>query len=120
MKPSKYLKAFLISLFIIFSLAPCKVKDVMFSTTITEYTKPLNKSKTLASCEIVQSQDNNKVTSEQNTLVSNDTFEIRTKDYLLINYRNIVFNQNHNTNKPPKYILFKQLKIDTLKKSLIV
>ncbi|MGB6083245.1 hypothetical protein [Moheibacter sp.] len=102
--------------FVLFALSPCTVKDAFFSSINSEYAKPLNKSRTTApttSCSYAQ------VKSLQSSVVK-ESKNKRTEPEALIGCDYLTFNTaiNHSDysnkssgNSPPKYILYKRLKI---------
>lgn len=103
--------------FTLFSLSPCTVKEVLLHSVNTEYAEPLNKSKITQtnSCQfswngnqhsssVQQSKINKK--NESVDFACNSAFPAYA-DKIDKNY-----SKTATGNSPPKYILYKRLKID--------
>lgn len=104
--------------FVLFSLSSCTVKEVVFHSVNKEYTKPLNKSKTTiqaGSCSYFQDENQQVLVAKQSKIIQQaqlDDFIVSPYFYphstkTLTNYLT-----TFSDNSPPKYILFKRLKID--------
>ena len=111
-------KHILLMWFVLFSLSPCTVKEIVFNSVNVDYAKPLNKSKTAAqtsSCQyssndsrpisIAEKSNLNKQT-EPVDFYNNPHFEVRSTKV----HNN--YSKTSSGNSPPKYILYKRLKID--------
>lgn len=104
--------------FVLFSLSPCTVKEALSQVVSTDYAKPLNKSKTFApttSCSYSQNDNqqisvvkkakiNKEIESDQ--VVNNSCFVVLSSK----GYND--YSKTSSGNSPPKYILYKRLKID--------
>jgi hypothetical protein len=100
-----------------FALSPCAVKEVIFSVVNAEYTKPLNKTKTTAptsSCQYSQI-DNQQVSITQQSKIKKQTepAEITSNRFFVIRNSgiNVNYSKTFSGNSPPKYILYKRLKL---------
>lgn len=104
--------------FVLFSLSPCTVKKALFTSANADYAKPLNKSRTITptnSCSYSQNE------SQQISIVKKSKVNKQIEPVGVFDnqhfavYSVIICNNYSNTtsgNSPPKYILFKRLKID--------
>jgi hypothetical protein len=106
-------KHLLIVWFAIFALSPCGVKESMFSMINAEYAKPLNKTKTTASsCQYAQGDQ---VSIAKQSKINKETKPVEVTKSLLYVFQDIALNtfnpQTTSGNSPPKYILFKRLKL---------
>lgn len=103
--------------FIVFALSPCIVKGSISEVVSVEYTKPLNKTKTTVQTTSCQaSQEDNLITvATVKVEISQDVdftpapslSEFLTQDSEIIDGPSFLTSGN----SPPKYILFKRLKI---------
>ena len=104
--------------FVLFALTPCTVKEVLFSTLNLELPESLNKSKTTTSSNSCQySQNKNQhVSFAKQTKINKKIDPIDfSKQKLFVAQSSPIKNNYSKTfsgNSPPKYILFKRLKID--------
>lgn len=105
---------------VLFSLAPCSVKESLLKTVDLSYTKPLNKSKSTfqfsRQCQnptiLEHSTSSNVKATLELKLICGDPVGNLYSNYFVIkktgnNYSGIITG-----NSPPKYILFKRLKVD--------
>nr|WP_315029670.1 hypothetical protein [uncultured Chryseobacterium sp.] len=114
----KTYKAIITMLILVFSLSPCSVKRNILDIFDVQYISGLNKVKTTSVSSIncdINSTTSSKVSASKTgiTLKDNKFFSWNTiansskKDLLLNEY------SGHTTgNSPPKYILFKRLKLN--------
>lgn len=116
-KNTKYI---LMMCFVLFSISTCVIKEALFSTINVEYAKPLNASKTTTQTTPCEYSLTGKQQISQQKLTKNNKFT-NTIDFVNVhNYvvRTVKIQQNFtNTflaSVPPKYILFKRLKINLL------
>jgi len=112
------IKPLILTWFVLFSLSPCTVKEVFFNSVNTSYTKPLNKSRTTSQtsfCSYSQSD------IQQISFVKKSKINKQVKPfYSTVNHcSDLISPQDYNHysktssgNSPPKYILYKRLKID--------
>lgn len=114
----KNLKHILWVWFALFTLSPCVVKEAMFSVVNAEYSQPLNKSKTTAptnSCQYSQN-DNQQVSVVKQSKINKQTEPAEVAKNLFLIVHSIEINTNYSKttsgNSPPKYILYKRLKLD--------
>ncbi len=104
--------------FVLFSLAPCLVKEVWFSTANIDYSKPLNNSKTTSQANVCQhaSQERRHISAakKSNFLKRAGTVELSGKQYFASHSVKIEYgySKSFSGNSPPRYILYKRLKID--------
>lgn len=112
-------KQLLLTCFVLFALSPCVIKEVLAGTVQVEYAKPLNKSRLIQSSSCYITQDNSDLISAES--------ERNSSKLLLLDYRpdrhfNTVqpeqklqnnYSKTFSGTSPPKYILFKRLKLDT-------
>lgn len=110
-------KHFLLLWFVLFALSPCVVKEVMFSVTNAEYAKPLNKSKTVAqsnSCQYSQGE-NQQISIVKQWIIDKQTEPAEVAEHLVFVVRNngikTNYSKTYSGNSPPKYILYKRLKL---------
>lgn len=104
--------------FVLFSLSPCTVKEVLFYSLNTDYSKPLNKSKTstqTSSCSYSQNEKQ-QISAAKKTRINKQIEPVDSFDkayltgYVAKDYNN--YSKTSSGNSPPKYILYKRLKID--------
>ncbi len=111
-------KHFFLTWFVLFALSPCVVKEALFSQVNITYAKPLNKSKTTSltnSCQYSQN-DNQQISVSKQLKINKEIEPVSSFDnpYFVI-YRPKINSKYYKTfsgNSPPKYILYKRLKID--------
>jgi len=112
-----YSKSILIVLMILFSLAPCSLKEAVVSIDVS-YTKPLNKSRSaspFSSCHPIQAyKDSSSAKVKRQVVAIHGTDDLSSYNVHRFVVGNIDNNYSGITsgNSPPKYILFKRLKID--------
>lgn len=101
---------------IVFTLIPCSVKVFLADSIETFYSKPVSNPKVLNNVNSCTYSD---LTTHQNQIVQKKTvkkfslFENSSKTQF-VQIENKIFSENHfefSGNSPPKYILFKRLKI---------
>jgi hypothetical protein len=104
--------------FILFSLSPCTLKEALSNSVNADYAKPLNKLKRTApisSCTYSQNESlqisvvkKTKINKniEPVDFLGNSNLEIRSAKF----YDD--YSKTSSGNSPPKYILYKRLKID--------
>lgn len=104
--------------FVLFSLSPCTVKEALSQVVSTDYAKPLNKSKTIApttSCSYSQN-DNQQISVVKKAKIYKEIGPVQVVNNLCFTVLSSkVYNDYSKTssgNSPPKYILYKRLKID--------
>lgn len=104
--------------FVLFSLSPCTVKEALSQVVSTDYAKPLNKSKTIApttSCSYSQN-DNQQISVVKKAKIYKEIEPVQVVNNLCFTVLSSkVYNDYSKTssgNSPPKYILYKRLKID--------
>lgn len=114
----KNLKHLLWVCFAFFALSPCVVKEALFSVADAEYAKPLNKSKTTAptnSCQYSQNE-NQQISVVKQSKINKQTEPDEVTENLFFVVRSVGINTNYSKttsgNSPPKYILYKRLKLD--------
>ncbi|MDP9960522.1 hypothetical protein J2T04_002406 [Chryseobacterium lathyri] len=113
-------KAFIMMLILAFSLSPCSVKRDILGIFDIQHTSGLNKIKTTTGS--VSVCDLSSDTSSARTILSKADAKHKSKGFLFnlntvlsFGEKKITFNKysGHSTgNSPPKYILFKRLKLD--------
>ncbi len=103
---------------VLFSLSPCTVKEALFHSVNTDYAKPLNKSKTTtptSSCSY-SSTENLQISVVKKSEISKQIEPVNFFDNPFFTILSAtVYNEYSKTssgNSPPKYILYKRLKID--------
>lgn len=106
-----------VAFFVMFSLSPCAVKTSAFGSVGVDYSKPLNTSKitgTNLNCQF--SQDNiQSSTTQKSKFASKKAPDFALKISIAEDYKTNVFEHYQQTifaNAPPKYILYKRLKLD--------
>ncbi|ASK30086.1 hypothetical protein CEY12_08150 [Chryseobacterium sp. T16E-39] len=119
MKPSK---AIITLLVLIFSLSPCSVKRDLLDIFDIQYISPLNKFKTTPnpsfSCDSSAEISSGKIVHSKKQSRSEKDFPFRSDSGLCFSAerKNIYtnFSGTASGNSPPKYILFKQLKLNVI------
>ena len=116
--PINILHRFIMMWFVLFALTPCTVKEVLFSTLNLELPESLNKSKTTTSsnsCHYSHNK-NQHVSFAKQTKINKKIDPIDFSKQKLFVAQSIHIKNNYSQtfsgNSPPKYILFKRLKID--------
>jgi hypothetical protein len=113
-----YARHIALMLFVLFSLSPCTVKESLFLSVNREYTKPLNKSRTTSqtnTCTYSQQEGQRiQVTAKSiiNRQVEPDGFLVKIYVALHPAKDCKYYSKRSSGNSPPKYILYKRLKID--------
>jgi len=114
----KKIKHIVLMWFVLFSLSPCTVKEALSQVVSTDYAKPLNKSKTIAptsSCSYSQN-DNQQISVVKKAKIYKEIEPVQVVNNLCFTVLSSkVYNDYSKTssgNSPPKYILYKRLKID--------
>lgn len=102
---------------VLFSLSPCKIKEVLLHSVNTDYAKPLNNSKTTtssSSCSYSQNE-NQQISVVRKSEINKQAEPIYLfyNKYLAGNFTEIYndYSKTSSGNSPPKYILYKRLKI---------
>jgi hypothetical protein len=105
---------------VVFAFSTCAVKEVFYGFVNLEYSKPLNKSKTTlngSSCQYTQVNTTETSIVQQseiarefdcNGVAQKPTFDIRSKQLSSADLLHF------SGNSPPKYILYKRLKLDVV------
>ncbi len=110
-------KHFLILCLGAFALSPCIVKEAMFGSAEIEYTRPFNKTKTTNTINICAyfQRESLQISADQKTKIKHQTEHFYFSEYPFfeINFDKVksTFSEGFSGNSPPKYILFKRLKI---------
>lgn len=106
--------------FLLFSLSSCIVKKVLFHAVNVNYEKPLNKSRTTAPTSICSYLENDK-RQVSVAKISKESEEITTVIFFSHLYFathtakfHIDYSKTFSGSSPPKYILYKRLKIDVV------
>lgn len=104
--------------FVLFALTPCTVKEIVFDTFNSTYSKPINKSRTTAptsfcsfSTNVVAQASVSKMAKVTKQIEPNDSYRslcFSTQP----SYFKTTFSKLTSGNSPPKYILYKRLKLD--------
>lgn len=105
--------------FILFSLSPCTVKEIISNSINIDYAQPLNKSKTVAqttpSCQY-SFNDSQHISVTEKSKLNKQTRPVDFNNNLDFEVRSINVQNNYSKtssgNSPPKYILYKRLKIN--------
>jgi len=110
-------KHILLVCFALLALSPCIVKETVYGLVAEEYQKPLNKSRTTVqtvSCQFFQQGVETSISKEQKV-----TAEIDFSGFVSLPIFNIPQpgftgsdSKTFSGNSPPKYILYKRLKLD--------
>jgi hypothetical protein len=114
----KYARHIALMLFVLFSLSPCTVKESLFHSVNWEYSKPLSKSRTTSqtsTCSYSQLEGQRiQVTAKSITNRQSEPDGLLVKIYFAPHpakgYKD--YSKCSSGNSPPKYILYKRLKID--------
>lgn len=102
---------------VLFSLSPCTVKGALLESVSVEYSKPLNKTKSVNQVNTCVNTLNAdfQISVEKQSKVSPFYFEINSGErqhqieYFTKDYQK--FSKSTSGNSPPIYILYKRLKI---------
>lgn len=104
--------------FVLFSLSPCTVKEALSQVVSMDYAKPLNKSKTIAptsSCSYSQN-DNQQISVVKKAKIYKEIEPVQVVNNLCFTVLSSKgyndYSKTSSGNSPPKYILYKRLKID--------
>ncbi|WP_407405984.1 hypothetical protein [Chryseobacterium sp.] len=101
---------------VLFSLTPCTIKEVFFHAVDLDYAKPLNKSKTSTnSCSYSKIENRQTSGTKKSKILSRITpFSFSTNlNFALCSSKTFKdYSRISLGNSPPKYILYKRLKID--------
>lgn len=110
-------KQILLVCFALLALSPCIVKETVYGLVAEEYQKPLNKSRTTVqtvSCQFFQHGSETSISKEQKVIA-----EIDFSSFVSLPIFNIPQprftgsdSKTFTGNSPPKYILYKRLKLD--------
>ncbi len=103
---------------VLFSLSPCTVKEALSDSISIDYAKPLNKAKTTipaTSCSYTENEN-----QQISVVIQSKVNQKSALDYSLHcqNYPSCSFvvnddySKNTLSNSPPKYILYKRLKVN--------
>jgi len=112
------LRHILLMWFVLFSFAPCTVKEVLRHSVTTDYAKPLNKSKTttLTSSCFYSQIENQQISVVKKSKINKqiEPFDFSGNQYFAVHSAKVYgdYSKASSGNSPPKYILFKRLKID--------
>ncbi|RYF21433.1 MAG: hypothetical protein EOO42_10565 [Flavobacteriales bacterium] len=103
--------------FILFSLSPCTVKEVLLYSLNTEYAEPLNKSKTVQTnpCQYSSNEYQQKSAAQQSKINQKIEPVDFVGNYGFPTYVAKIdknYSKTSTGNSPPKYILYKRLKIN--------
>ncbi len=105
--------------FVLFALSPCVVKEAFFSLANAEYIKPINKTKSTAPTNCHYSQkDNQQISITKETNINKQVEPVKISENLFFVVRSTKIKSKYSTNSlgnsPPKYILYKRLKLDVV------
>ncbi len=103
--------------FVLFSLSPCVVKETLLQSVNTAYSKPLNQSRAITligSCFYTENEKTQSSVGKKIAINQYDYFSSFLEHLCLA--KQSVTTYNHYSgklsgNSPPKYILYKRLKI---------
>lgn len=104
--------------FVLFSLSPCIVKEALFHSVNAEYSKPLHKSKTTTSSSLCQysASEGQHISDKKHLKNKKQIQPVNSADNQYVIVRSDQAQNNYSKtfsgNSPPKYILYKRLKID--------
>lgn len=113
-----YVKHLLLLCLTLFSLSPCSVKEIWSVSIAAENPKPFNKSRSttpLYGCTYVKIENNRLGQAKkinQKLKIEPSSILFHTYCYPCLAHSYSCFSKNYSGNSPPKYILFKRLKID--------
>lgn len=106
--------------FVLFSLSPCVVKEALFLSVDAEYTKPLHKSKVTTTSNLCQfsSNENHQTSAKKQVKIEklNDPVDLTRNPQFFVRSDQTQRNSSKtfSGNSPPKYILYKRLRIDVV------
>ncbi|PRD55966.1 hypothetical protein [Sphingobacterium gobiense] len=114
------MKHILLMWFVLFSLSPCVVKEVLTSAANIDYVKPLNKTKTSSRSNLCSySFDKSlqiSIVRESKVNQQIDPVDLSHNQHLILLSAKVL--RHYTTtcpgNSPPKYILYKRMKIDVV------
>ncbi|WP_278352150.1 hypothetical protein [Chryseobacterium gleum] len=118
---TKTYKAVVTMLILVFSLSPCSVKRIVLDIFDIEFISGLNKVKTTSflsfSCDVASASSDLsvskiKVQNQHNKLLSGFTPAVHNsvEEKIFLN----IYSGHSTGNSPPKYILFKRLKLNLI------
>ncbi len=110
-------KRVLLLVFILFSLASCAVKEVLLDSLDISFSKSLNKSRSSVPASFCQYNDQG---NQQVSIVKKAEIkkQERVDFYETLHFVNVAskfnaaYSKSYSGNSPPKYILYKCLKLD--------
>lgn len=116
----KNYRAFLMMLILAFSLSPCSVKRDVLNIFDIQYISGLNKVKTVVAegsvCDLSAENSSNRTAFAKSDLkIKSRGFALHSNTVLYFGEVKITFNDysgHASGNSPPKYILFKRLKLN--------
>jgi len=116
--PIRNTKHFVLMWFVLFAFSPCVVKDALFSTVNIAYTQPLNKSKTTSPADACQSMQRaaSQVSVPQRLNITKGSESATGHRDVVVRpvYENLGHTNAYTGNAPPKYILYKRLRLDVV------
>lgn len=114
---TKNLRNLLLVWFLLFAVSPCFVKDTLFSVVEVPYAKPFHKTKTTSTTSFCQfTQKSNQVHStfkQSDNQLGLEPLFTWENPMAVIKSEKILssYTKNFSGNSPPKYILYKRLKV---------
>jgi hypothetical protein len=114
------IKRIVLMCFVLFSLTPCRVKEILFSAVNIEYSKPLNNSKTTSQTNVCQysPQAGHDISIAKESKFRQQTVPADFPARQRLAHSSVKVKDKHSKsfsgNSPPRYILYKRLKIDTV------
>lgn len=116
--PIRNTKHFVLMWFVLFAFSPCVVKEALFSTVNIAYTQPLNKSKTTSPADACQSMQRaaSQVSVPQRLNITKGSESATGHRDVVVRpvYENLAHTNAYTGNAPPKYILYKRLRLDVV------
>jgi len=104
--------------FLLFSLSPCTTKGLVFTITPIDFVKPFNKTKAVSQNSLCQYlTSDHQYSSSKRKATPGDLVKPTSFSHIYENiYYFLIIKYDHNSttssgSSPPKYILFKKLKI---------
>jgi len=113
----KIFKPILLLGFVLFSFSPCTLKEVFLSSVNAEFANSLNKTKTTASISscAYSHNENQQISVEKNSESNKQTepVDFFNKPFFAVHSTKVYnkYSKTSSGNSPPKYILYKRLKI---------
>lgn len=113
----KHFKHIVLMWFILFSLSPCIVKETLLQNVSSAYSKPLNQSRaiTFASSCIYAENEKTQSSVGKKVAINRYNYSINFLEYLYSGKQSLTaynhYSGKFTGNSPPKYILYKRLKI---------